>query len=120
MPAARLTASSSRVADAVLAILAGSNLADVAAVTGMNPDDIADAVQTYHAAGAIALEQRETARRHQIRARPGASGPRPARRRGRPQRSRRPCPSRQVAPARHSECAQKARTVGINQSLTDR
>jgi hypothetical protein len=31
-------------------------------------------------------------------------------------------PDRAVAksPARHSECAQKARTVGINQSLTDR
>jgi thiopeptide-type bacteriocin biosynthesis protein len=71
MPAAHLTPSASRVADAVLAILAGGDLADVAVTSGLAPDDLADAAQAYHAAGVIALEQREIARWHQVRVRPG-------------------------------------------------
>jgi len=71
MPAARLTPPASRVADAVLAILAGGDPADAAAASGLAPDDLADAAQAYHAAGIIALEQRETARWHQVRVCPG-------------------------------------------------
>jgi thiopeptide-type bacteriocin biosynthesis protein len=75
MPAARLTTSSSPAADAVLAILAGRTLAEVAATTGIPLDDLADAAQAYHTAGTIALEQRETARWHQVRTRPGGQQP---------------------------------------------
>jgi thiopeptide-type bacteriocin biosynthesis protein len=71
MPAARLTPPASRVADAVLAILAGGDPAGAAAASGLAPDDLADAAQAYHAAGIIALEQRETARWHQVRVCPG-------------------------------------------------
>jgi thiopeptide-type bacteriocin biosynthesis protein len=75
MLVARLTASSSQVADAVLAILAGRDLAEVAATSGIAPDDLADAAQAYHAAGIMALEQGETARWHQVRVRPGGQKP---------------------------------------------
>ncbi len=75
MPAAHLTPSASRVADAVLAILTGRDPADVATTTGLAPDDLADAAQAYHAAGIIALEQRETARWHQVRVRPSRQQP---------------------------------------------
>ena len=75
MPAARLTPPSSRVADAVLALLAGGDPADASAASGLAPDDLADAAQAYHAAGIIALEQRETARWHQVRVRPGRQQP---------------------------------------------
>jgi thiopeptide-type bacteriocin biosynthesis protein len=75
MPAAHLTPSASRVADAVLAILAGGNPADIATASGLTPDDLADAAQAYHAAGVIALEQRETARWHQARVRPSQRQP---------------------------------------------
>ena len=71
MPAARLTPPASRVADAVLAILAGGDPVGAAAASGLAPDDLADAAQAYHAAGIIALEQRETARWHQVRVCPG-------------------------------------------------
>lgn len=71
MPAARLTPPASQVADAVLAVLAGGDPAGAAAASGLAPDDLADAAQAYHAAGIIALEQRETARWHQVRVRPG-------------------------------------------------
>lgn len=75
MPAARLTACTAQAADAVLAILAGSDLAEVAATSGIAPDDLADAAQAYHAAGIIALQQRETARWHQVRVRPDKQQP---------------------------------------------
>lgn len=75
MPAARLTPPASRVADAVLAILAGGDPADAAAASGLAPDDLADAAQAYHASGIIALEQREIARWHQVRVRPGRQQP---------------------------------------------
>ena len=75
MPAARLTPSASRVTDAVLALLAGSDLADVAAASGIAPDDLADAAQAYHAAGTIALEQHAAPRWHQVRVRPGVRQP---------------------------------------------
>jgi thiopeptide-type bacteriocin biosynthesis protein len=75
MPAARLTTSSSPVADAVLAVLAGNDLGDVAAAAGIGPDDLADAAQAYHAAGAIALEQHAAPRWHQVRVRPGGQQP---------------------------------------------
>jgi thiopeptide-type bacteriocin biosynthesis protein len=75
MPAARLTPPASRVADAVLAILAGGDPAVAATASGLAPDDLADAAQSYHVAGIIALEQRETARWHQVRVRPGTQRP---------------------------------------------
>jgi thiopeptide-type bacteriocin biosynthesis protein len=75
MPAARLTPSSSRVADAVLAILAGGDPVGIAATSGLAPDDLADAAQAYHAAGVIALERREIACWHQVRVRPGRQQP---------------------------------------------
>jgi thiopeptide-type bacteriocin biosynthesis protein len=75
MPTARLTTSSSQVAEAVLAILAGNDLAGVAASGGIAPDDLADAAQAYHAAGTIALEQHAARRWHQVRVRP--AGPQP-------------------------------------------
>ena len=75
MPAARPDTISSRVADAVLAVLTGNDLADVAATSGIAPDDLADAAQAYHAAGIIALEHREIARWHQVRVRPDGRQP---------------------------------------------
>lgn len=75
MPAARLTPPASRVADAVLAVLAGGDPAGAAAACGLAPDDLAEAAQAYHAAGIITLEQRETARWHQARVRPGRQQP---------------------------------------------
>ena len=75
MPAAHLTPSASRVADAVLAILAGGDPAGIATTTGLDPDDLADAAQAYHAAGIIALERREIARWHQVRVRPSQRQP---------------------------------------------
>jgi thiopeptide-type bacteriocin biosynthesis protein len=75
MPAGRLTPSASRLADAVLALLAGGDPAEAATATGLDPDDLADAAHAYHAAGIIALEQRETARWHQVRIRPGQRQP---------------------------------------------
>jgi thiopeptide-type bacteriocin biosynthesis protein len=75
MPSARLTPPASRAADAVLAILAGGDPADVATASGLAPDDLADAAEAYHAAGIIALEQRETGCWHQVRVRPGRQQP---------------------------------------------
>lgn len=75
MPAARLTPPASQVAAAVLDVLAGGNLASAATASGLAPDDLGDAAQAYHAAGIIALEQRETARWHQVRVRPGRQQP---------------------------------------------
>jgi thiopeptide-type bacteriocin biosynthesis protein len=75
MPAARLTGSSSPVADAVLAVLAGGDLTQIAAASGMDPGDLTDAAQAYHTAGTIALERRETSRWHQVRVRPGGQQP---------------------------------------------
>jgi thiopeptide-type bacteriocin biosynthesis protein len=75
MPAAHLTPSASQVADAVLAILTGRDPADVATAAGLPLDDLADAAQAYHAAGIIALEQREIARWHQVRVSPSRQQP---------------------------------------------
>jgi thiopeptide-type bacteriocin biosynthesis protein len=75
MPAAHLTPSASQVADAVLAILTGRDPADAATAAGLAPDDLADAAQAYHAAGIIALEQREIARWHQVRISPSRQQP---------------------------------------------
>jgi thiopeptide-type bacteriocin biosynthesis protein len=75
MPAARLTTPGSQVADAVLALLAGADLAAAAAAADIAPDDLADAAQAYHAAGIIALEQHAAPRWQQVRARPGGRQP---------------------------------------------
>jgi thiopeptide-type bacteriocin biosynthesis protein len=75
MPPAHLTPSASQVADAVLAILTGRDPADVATTIGLAPDDLADAAQAYHAAGVIALEQREIARWLQVRVHPSRQHP---------------------------------------------
>jgi thiopeptide-type bacteriocin biosynthesis protein len=75
MPAPRLTSSSSPIADAVLAVLAGGDLTQIAAASGMDPGDLTDAMQAYHTAGTIALERRETSRWHQVRVRPGGQQP---------------------------------------------
>jgi thiopeptide-type bacteriocin biosynthesis protein len=70
-----MTPPASQVADAVLAILAGSDPADVATTSGLTTYDLADAAQAYHAAGVIALERREMARWHHVRVRPGRQQP---------------------------------------------
>ena len=75
MPAPRLTVASSPVADAVLAVIAGGDLTQIAVASGMDPCDLADAMQAYHTAGAIALERRETSRWCQVRVRPGGQQP---------------------------------------------
>lgn len=75
MPVARMTMPYGPTAEAVLAVLAGGDLAQIAASAGLHADHLADAVQTYHAAGTIALQQSETSRWHQIGVRPSRQQP---------------------------------------------
>lgn len=71
MPAPDLIPSAAaRTAEAVRAAIAGEDLAVVAARAGLTPDNLADAISTYHVAGTIALEQRDVSRWHQVRVRP--------------------------------------------------
>jgi thiopeptide-type bacteriocin biosynthesis protein len=59
VPADHLTTTlPTELADAVLTVLAGADLDTVAANHALDPADLADAVQTYQAAGLAALEQR--------------------------------------------------------------
>ena len=71
MPAARLTIpADGQVTDAVRAVLAGCDLATVAAETGMEEADLADATDAYHLAGTAALEHHAHPRWHQVNVRP--------------------------------------------------
>ncbi len=58
MPPDRLTLSPDQVAARVEAVLAGAPLETSAADVGVDPADLADAVQTYRAAGLTALQRR--------------------------------------------------------------
>ncbi|EIV91988.1 thiopeptide-type bacteriocin biosynthesis protein [Frankia sp. QA3] len=76
MPAAQLTApTAGRVADAIHALLGGRDIAVAAAEVGLHPTDLADAADAYHLAGMAALEQRATARWHQVHLRPADDAP---------------------------------------------
>ncbi|WP_026239492.1 thiopeptide-type bacteriocin biosynthesis protein [Parafrankia discariae] len=76
MSAAVLTTpTAGRVVDAVRALLAGRDIAVAAAEAGLAPADLADAADTYHLAGITALEQRATARWHQVHVRPAGNHP---------------------------------------------
>lgn len=61
------TASPSEVAVAVLAVLAGADLAIAAAEHALDPGDLDDAVRTYHAAGLAALDWRTEHAWYQVR-----------------------------------------------------
>jgi thiopeptide-type bacteriocin biosynthesis protein len=70
MPADRLTTIAvHRVADAVLAVLAGNDPHAVATTFGMHPDDLGDAIEAYHTAGTAALEQQASDRWYHARIR---------------------------------------------------
>lgn len=59
MPLDRLTLPADTIAAQVKAVLAGEPLATAAATIGVDPEDLADAVQTYHTAGLAALQRRQ-------------------------------------------------------------
>jgi thiopeptide-type bacteriocin biosynthesis protein len=67
MPADHLTADPDTVARAVLAVLAGQGLRDAAATADLDPDDLRDAAEAYHAAGTAALEHRAAHRWHHVK-----------------------------------------------------
>ncbi len=58
MPPHHLSAAPYRLADAVQAVLAGTDLSTAAARHALDPTELDEAVQTYHAAGLASLEQR--------------------------------------------------------------
>lgn len=58
MPADHLTPAPYELAVGVQAVLAGTDLSTAATDCGLDPADLDEAVQTYHAAGLAALEQR--------------------------------------------------------------
>jgi thiopeptide-type bacteriocin biosynthesis protein len=61
MPADHMSVAASRVAASVEAVLAGAALTTAAAEIGVDPVHVADAVQTYRAAGLAALQRRHEA-----------------------------------------------------------
>lgn len=58
-----------RTAGAVRAVIAGEDLATAAAQACLTADNVADAIDAYHIAGTIALEQRDASRWYQVRVR---------------------------------------------------
>jgi thiopeptide-type bacteriocin biosynthesis protein len=71
MPAPRLTLPpTERIVEAVRAALAGDDITTAAARVNLTRDNLADAIEAYNAAGAIALEQRAANSWHQVRVRP--------------------------------------------------
>lgn len=70
MPAAHLIPpAAARTAEAVRAVIAGEDLATAAAGARLTADNLADAIDAYHVAGTIALEQRDASRWYQVRVR---------------------------------------------------
>ena len=69
MPAAHLIPPTARTAEAVRAAIAGADLATAAARASLTADNLADAIDAYHVAGTIALEQRDASRWHEVRVR---------------------------------------------------
>lgn len=67
MPADHLTIAPPHQATAVLAVLAGRNLEATAASSGLDPADLAEAVNIYQAAGLAALERRAEKEWYQLR-----------------------------------------------------
>ncbi|MEV4628258.1 thiopeptide-type bacteriocin biosynthesis protein [Micromonospora sp. NPDC049523] len=59
MPPDHLTLSAERLATHVQALLAGNPLTQVATEADIDPADLADAAETYHAAGLAALQRRQ-------------------------------------------------------------
>ncbi|GAB1819629.1 thiopeptide-type bacteriocin biosynthesis protein [Herbidospora sp. RD11066] len=57
------------ICDAVLEVVSGARVVDVAAVAGMDPVDLGEAVEVYHSAGLAALQRREDHEWYQVRVR---------------------------------------------------
>jgi thiopeptide-type bacteriocin biosynthesis protein len=66
MPADHLTADADTILHAVRAVLAGQDPSSAAAATGLDPEDLRDAAEAYHAAGTAALEHRAASRWHHV------------------------------------------------------
>jgi thiopeptide-type bacteriocin biosynthesis protein len=69
MPADHLSAGTDAVTRAVRAVLAGQGLRDAAPAADLDPDDLRDATEAYHAAGTAALEDRAARRWHHVKIR---------------------------------------------------
>jgi len=71
MPAAQLSQpNAGRVAEAIHAVCSGRDLASAAAEAGVQPADLTDAMDLYHLAGTVALEDRAGSRWQQFNVRP--------------------------------------------------